>query len=116
MEKAELFNSFFSKHCSLINNDSTLPTPIKYLTNSRLYSITFSQDDISKIVQNLDSGQVHAHDNTSTRMFKVCGVAVYKPLAIFFKQCVNTVIFPSAWKKDNIVPIHKKGDKQTLKS
>ena len=96
MEKAELFNSFFSKQCSLINNDSTLPTPIQYLTNNRLSSITFSQDNISKIVQNLDSGQVQAHDNTSTRMLKVCGFAVYKPLAIFFKQCVNTGIFPFA--------------------
>ena len=33
-----------------------------------------------------------------------------------FKQCVDTGIFPSEWKKGNIVHIHKKGDKQTLKN
>ena len=49
-------------------------------------------------------------------MLKICGSAIYKPLAIIFKQCVDTGIFPSAWKKGNIVPIHKKGDKQILKS
>ena len=49
-------------------------------------------------------------------MLKICGSAIYKPLAIIFKQCVDTCIFPSAWKKGNIVPIHKKGDKQTLKN
>ena len=49
-------------------------------------------------------------------MLKICGSAIYKPLAIIFKQCVDTGIFPSEWKKGNIVPIHKKGDKQTLKS
>ena len=32
------------------------------------------------------------------------------------KQCIDTGTFPSDWKKDNIVPIHKNGDKQTLKN
>ena len=49
-------------------------------------------------------------------MLKIYGSAVYKPLAIIFKRCVDTGIFPSDWKKGNIVPIHKKGDKQTLKN
>ena len=49
-------------------------------------------------------------------MLKICGSSTYKPLAIIFKQCVDTGIFPSEWKKGNIVPIHKKGDKQTLKN
>ena len=56
LEKAELFNSFFSKQCSVINNGSTLPTHIQYMTNNRLSSVT-SQDDIAKIIQNLDSGK-----------------------------------------------------------
>ena len=48
-EKAELFNSFFSKQCSLINNGSALPTHMQYLTNNRVSSINFSQeDDIAK--------------------------------------------------------------------
>ena len=49
-------------------------------------------------------------------MLKICVAAIYKPLAIIFKQRVGTGIFPSEWKKDNIVPIHKKGDKQTVKN
>ena len=116
LEKDELFNSFFSKQCSLINNRSTVPTHMQYLTNNHLSSITFYQDDIAKIIPNLDSGKAHDHDNISIRMLKICGSAMYQPLAIIFKQCVDTGIFPSEWKKGNIVPIHKKGDKQTLKN
>ena len=114
MEKAELFNYFFSKQCSLINNGRTLPTNMQYLTNNGLSSIIFCQDDIAKIIQNLDSGKALGHDNISIRMLKVCGSAIYEPLAIIFKQSVDTSIFSSEWKKGNIVPIHKKGDKQTL--
>ena len=116
LEKAKLFFIFFSKQCSLLNNGSTLPTHMQYLTNNRLSSVAFSQDDIAKIIQNLTSGKVQGHDNISIRMLKICGSAIYKLLAIIFKQCVDKGIFPSEWKKGNIVPIHKKGDKQTLKN
>ena len=116
LEKAEFYDLFFSKQCSLINNGSTLPTHMKYFTNNRLSSIIFSQDNITKIIQNLDSGKAHGHDNISIHMLKICGSAIYKTLAIISKQCTDTGIFPSKWRKGNIVPIHKKDVKQTLKS
>ena len=71
---------------------------------------------VTKIAQNLDSSKAHGHNNVSIRMLKICGSSIYKPLAIIFKQCVDTGIFPSEWKKGNIVPIHKKDEKQTLKN
>ena len=49
-------------------------------------------------------------------MIKICGPAIFKPLAITFKQYVDTYVFSSVWKKGDIVPIHKKGGKQTLKN
>ena len=68
-------------------------------------SVTFSQDDIAKITQKLDSGKVHGHDNISIRMLKICVSGIYKPLAMIFNQLLI---------KGDIVPIRKKGDKQTL--
>ena len=89
---------------------------IQYLTKNRLSSVT-SQDDIAKIIQNVDSSKAHGDDNIrSIRMLKIFGSAIYKPLAILFKQCVDTGIFPSEWKQGNFVPIYKKGDRQALKS
>ena len=86
------------------------------MSNNRLFTVTFSQDDIAEIIQNLNSGKAHGHDNISIRVLKICGSAIYEPLAIIFKQCLDTSIFLSEWKKGNIVPIHKKGDKKTLKN
>ena len=50
---------------------------MQYLTQNRLSSVTFSQDDIAKIIKNLDSSKVHSHDNISIRMF-IKGISEYK--------------------------------------
>ena len=115
-EKAELFNSHFATQCSSISNSSKLPSHIKNLTENRLSLISFSHDKIAKVIQNLDPNKAHGHDNISIRMVKVCGPSIYKPLEIIFNQCLETGVFPSEWKKGNIVPIHKKGDKQMLQN
>ena len=37
-----------------------------------------------------------------------------RPLELIFNDCLTNGIFPSDWKKGNIVPVHKKNDKQCL--
>ena len=49
-------------------------------------------------------------------MLKICSSTIYRPLEIIFKGALSIGLFPSEWKKGNIVPIHKKGDKQVLKN
>ena len=49
-------------------------------------------------------------------MLKFCGDTICRPLAIIFKQQFESGIFASIWKKDYIAPIHKKGNKQSLKN
>ena len=55
------------------------------------------------------------HDNLSICMLKLCGDAICESLEMIFNQTLIPGSFPSDWKMANIVPIHKKGDKQTLK-
>ena len=47
-------------------------------------------------------------------MLKICGPSICKPLEIIFKSCLESEIFPLEWKKANVVPVHKKNDKQSL--
>ena len=115
-EKAELFNSFFSKQCPLISNNSSLPNYINYTTEKRLSTVALSVESIGKIIQNLDSNKAHGHDNISIRMLKICGDSIYEPLETSFRQALLTGVFPSEWKKGNIVPVHKKCDKQNIKN
>ena len=39
---------------------------------------------------------------------------VTNQLSIIYQNCFNTSTFPYLWKKSNIVPVHKKGDKQIV--
>ena len=49
-------------------------------------------------------------------MLKICGEAIHKPLESIFRASLNDECFLSEWKKANVVPIHKKDDKQILKN
>ena len=89
-EKPELLNEFFAKQCSLIGNNSYLPNQLTYSTEKRLRIMRFSQDDIAKIIQNLNPNKAHYHDQVSNRMLKICGKTICKPLERIFRECLNT--------------------------
>ena len=52
----------------------------------------------------------------SIGMLKVCDDSIYKPLELIFKTRLRNGILPLELKKVNVVPIHKKGDKQAIKN
>ena len=78
--------------------------------------MTFSAGKTAKIIQNLNSNKEHRHDSINTPMFKICGDTISKPLELIPKQVLITGSYFSHWKKGNIVPVHKKDDKQDIKS
>ena len=79
------------------------------MTDNRLSSsIRFFQENIAKIIRKLYPNKAHGHDDISIRMLKIYGSSIYKPLEMIFKLCIETGVFPSQWKRGNIIPIHKK--------
>ena len=64
----------------------------------------------------LDPDKAHGHDMLCIRAIKQCGNSVCKPLSIIFNDCQNEGNFPHEWKKANVVPVCKKGNKQSLKN
>ena len=111
-----MLNSFFTDQCSMLGNKSELPTVFSKRTHESLKTIDFSINDILKIIRNLDPNKAHGHDMISIRMVKICDDSICKPLKLIFQSCLESGKFPSEWKKANVVPVHKKGDKQILKN
>ena len=60
--------------------------------------------------------KAHGHDEISIRMLKLCESAITEPLYLIFKNCLSSNTFLDVWKKANVIPVHKKGDKQVLKN
>ena len=81
-------------------------------TNTCLNTARFSGNDVLKVPRKLDPSKAHAQDKISLRMLKLSNKAIFKPLHMIFTSYLETGVFPIHWKKDNIVPIHKKESKQ----
>ena len=47
-------------------------------------------------------------------MIKLCTNSVAHPLTLIFQNSIFAGIFAAQWKRANIVPIHKKNDKQIV--
>ena len=84
-EKANLFNDFFATQCTPLSNSSVLPSAINFKTHARLSSIDFDEEDILKIIRNLNVNKAHGHDNTSMRMLKICDFVLVEPLSQIYK-------------------------------
>ena len=81
-----------------------------------LTSINFFQDNILKKNQNLNPNKAYGRDKISICIIKICGKSLCRPLEMIFKSCIIKGEFPSEWKKANVVPVHKKSDKPSLKN
>ena len=48
----------------------------------------------------------------SVAMLHLCASEVAYPLRLIFQKCMTSGRFPDSWKYANVVPIHKKGNRQ----
>ena len=80
--KGELLNSFSAEQCSIIENRSKSGTGFVTQTDQFHAPITFSQDNILKIIQSLNPEKSHGPKKISVDMIKLCGISLWKPPAI----------------------------------
>ena len=104
------------EQCTPLKNDSKLPSNQIYLTQPKLVSLDFNEDKALKIIRSLNIHKAHGYDDVSIRMIKICDNLLLKPLIILFKNSTKSSHYPDIWKRPNIIPVHKKNDKQLVKN
>ena len=112
--KANYFNNFFASKCTPLVNNSTIPSSLNYVSTARLSSLYVNEEVILEIINALNIDKAHGYDDISIWMIKLCCKSVVKHLYMIFNNCTDTSTFPDIWKRSNIMPVHKKGDKQTI--
>ena len=87
-----------------------------FLTQSRLGTIDFNENEMLKIIRALNIHKAHGHDDISIRMIQICDMTLRKPLIILFQNLVKYSYDPDIWKRSNIIPVYKKTDTQLVKN
>ena len=80
-----------------------------------LSDFVISEEKILKIIRSVNPNKAHGWDEISIRMIKLSDVSLVTPLKIIFTNCLSQGVFPGIWNCANVVPVHKKNEKN-LKS
>ena len=107
-KKAEIFNEFFVKQCTVVPNSSKLPSVFIRKTDKYLSTVTFFENEIKKAIRNLDPNKAHGHHMLSIRMLKICDDSLCGPLGLILQFCLENGKFPSEWKKQTLFLLIRK--------
>ena len=115
--KCEALNNYFALQCTKI----VPPTSASFLAIEKtkllsssavpiLDDVVVNQTDIINVTNSVNINKSSGTDSVSNLILKKCGVQLSVPLSILFNSSLSDACFPSAWKKADVYPVHKKGD------
>ena len=110
LAKANMFNQYFYKQFS---EPSCYETNIEF-DNDFTFNIDFSAPRVKLLLDNLDINKAQGPDAISGAVLKNCSETLAYPLSILFNLSYNTGYIPQEWKLANVVPVHKKDDKNKV--
>ena len=112
-DKAEILNKQFS---SVFTTDSPSDYPdLKTSEKSSQYpnipEITVSVDGTQKLLSDLNPHKAMGPDGLHPRVLKTLAAVIAPTLQIIFQKSLDTGKVPADWKKANVCPIFKKGER-----
>ena len=110
-KKAAILNNYFLTQCCTIETSSSLSMLVPKC-NVTIESLSIDPNKLLRLIRSLDPKESHGDDGISINMIKLCDESIIKPLCMIFKKFMETGVYPYAWKKSNVVPIHKKESRQ----
>ena len=108
--QADLFNSFFFEQFS---SQSSYDIKINYNMPNQVH---FSVLDVKNILKNLDPNKAPGPDQIHGKILKNCAAALCLPLTLLFQSSFYTCNIPNDWKTANVVPVYKKGSKNSVQN
>ena len=113
-EKVEIFNDFFASQFDLNDSGTSIPDLIGDPNQNIIENIELSENEVIDILKSLDTSKSSGPDFISPKMLKIGASELANPLCKLFNTSLNCCKFPSSWKKANITPVYKKGNKDSV--
>ena len=111
-EKTEAFNKFFLGHSNI--NDSNHTLPLLGQINVLLSNITVTEQDVVDQLKCLDTSKTCGPDGVTSKLLHEAGNVIAPSLTKLFNLSLHLGKFPKLWKRANVTPLFKKGNKNDL--
>lgn len=113
-KKAYTMNEFFASISSVNDNDMVLPDLPPLAPGDMIHSFEVDEDDVLRHLTQLDTKKAYGPDGISPMLLKNSANILAPVFTQLFKRCLRDGIYPRVWKRANVVPIFKKGDRQQV--
>ena len=109
--KAEILNEFFKKAFTVEDKTSFPQISHKYKLNTKFREIEFDKYQVEKHLRTLKPSKSPGEDNISNDILRNVAKSIAIPLTILFNKSMKEETVRLDWKKANVIPIYKKGDR-----
>lgn len=79
-----------------------------------LMNLETTNGEVETILKKLDSTKATGVDGIPTRILKICAKELAKPLKMLFNLSIQQGYMPWLWKRANITPVQKDGEKELV--
>ena len=110
LEKAELFNQYFSEVYTVEDLENLPQTPT-YQVNREINKCLLTTEKLRKQLDKLNISKAAGPDQLHPKLIYELREILIKPLYIIFNKSLEAGRLPSSWKEAYIKPIFKKGNK-----
>jgi len=112
-EKAQMFNAYF---CSVYTKEDLQSIPSKQCDDKTniLSDIDIDETEVFELLKKLQPDKSPGADGIHPRVLKECAAELSMPLTKLFRQSLAEGRLPESWKKANISPIFKKGNRSSV--
>ena len=112
-DKAEAFNSHFIQYSNI--DDMNTPKPDDTVqSDTILETLAIPEKDVLDLLNAMNQKKASGPDLISQEMLKLAGDAIAPSLTMLFNHCLNKSYFPKIWKRANVIPLHKKDEKDII--
>ena len=108
--RATVLNDLFTE-VTCIDDDNVDFPDMASLTDSRLDIIQLSTRDVTDAIASIPANKSPGPDNISPYLLHQINLSIAPVLVRLFNRSLQESKFPSVWKRSDVIPIHKKGER-----